>query len=419
MMFRDIMSRHGRRSGREARESRRDEYVMLWDKINNYWYRVGPKEEKEIKSSFNDDALKSVVRLLKLSKSTETRSAVYLVLRSACKNSNARKRVLSELLNMITCDKEKDTGATGNDPPVYASEGTIVRRALELFNELCKGNMSVAEALIVLPSPPVISPDSENVESSEPVVDKLLSLSTLASLLSTLLFLRSNVHLEQFLNVIRLVCRAFPSSRPSKTGSGSSRRSRADSVLTFRNMLCPYDLEGDEDEDASWNSSRKVTCLLNVNSVWMRPSSITFSRWMKRMRFQGTSGFDAGEEFRHRKAMIAVKEKLKAKVSRMEIRRIKRNRIKSRRTRVKLQLNRMKKRTTTTKRTMRTPRWIMKSGPMRKVAEIPRKRMGRRKRNLKLEPLLSSVYLSCLKKNLMLLWLSFIALTGRNRFMNK
>lgn len=238
----------GRRE-RESREIRRDVPDMRWEKIGNHWYRVGPKQEDDVKSSLDGEALTAIVQLLRLRQSSFGKTTVYQVLASACKNSKARRQVLIELLTMITGDKEGKAGATEDEiSTVFATEGTVVRRALELLAQLCKNDYVVAESLIGLASPPGESKTDEVLPkgcASGP--DRLLSLSTLTSLLSSPLFLRSNVHLEQLLVIISFVCRAFP---PSRQGSSSKRlklRNFMGSYLT--NILSRFGDDDDDDDD--------------------------------------------------------------------------------------------------------------------------------------------------------------------------
>ncbi len=261
VLFRRSYGFSGRRGrNREGNGERREDPGMRWENIDDYWYRVGPKEENEVKSSLNDDALKSVVRLLKLSKSSYGKQVVHSVLTSACKNSKARKQVLFELLTMITKENDSSSSAAkGDGAAVFASEGTVVRRALELLFELCKADMAVAEALIGLQSPREKTDDDvELVPVNE--TERLLSLSTLTSLLSSPLFKRSNVHLEQLLNVISLVCRAFPSPRRGKSKRKKFRGGH--SVSALANLLSRMDRtmygEVDDDDDDDDEEDREA-----------------------------------------------------------------------------------------------------------------------------------------------------------------
>lgn len=238
----------GRRE-RETRVSRRSEPGMRWERIDGHWYRVGPKPEDDVKSSLNGEALSSIVQLLRLRQSSFGKVTVFSVLACACKNIPARKQVLTELLTMITGDKEGRTGVSEEEiSTVFASQGTVVRRALELLAQLCKSDDSISETLIGLPSPrSELSPHEVQPKRLDSG-NRLLSLSTLTSLLSTPLFMRSNSHLDQLLSIISFVCRAFPSSRQGKS-KRTKLRSMLGSVSALTNILGRIGEENDDDDD--------------------------------------------------------------------------------------------------------------------------------------------------------------------------
>lgn len=237
---------------RGAREIPREPIGMRWEKVEGEWTRVGPTEKDEPKSALDDDALSAVVQLLRLKSSTFGKSVVFHVLASACKNSRARGKVLTLLLNMVTCaDEGKST--TSTDSAVYAAEGTIVRRALELLVQLCKNDQSVAEALIGLPTASTEKPAEDAEDDVVPQKKRcessgVLKLSTLTSLMSAPLFTRSNAHLQQLLLAISYVCQAFPPSR-----AGKSKKHRLPSVSELDALLSQQryeaiDVEDDDDD---------------------------------------------------------------------------------------------------------------------------------------------------------------------------
>ncbi len=162
-----------------------------------------------------------------------------------------------------------------SDSGVYAAEGTVVRRALELLSQLCKNDLTIAESMIGLRSnstPPsaTVSNDDEIEPLGKSDTKNVLCLSTLTSLLTSPLFTRSNTHLELLLGIISVVCAAFP---PSRVGKSKRRRlpppSALDTLLSRQEIL---DVEGgdDDDDDLDVDEARR-TLMEQMEAVGIVP----------------------------------------------------------------------------------------------------------------------------------------------------
>ena len=223
----------GRRGGRNHP---REPPIFHWKKIENTFLREGPNTAYEPSETLQKNGLSSLIQLLWLKHGQYGKNLVYQVLSHACKTTESRYLVLDLLIALVT-SSQAEVGSSSSSGGTNAAidrsrrHGVAIRRGLELLILLCKNDSVVAETLLGLPRSKEELEKYESVslsdsgESEGPNAPKI-SVSTLISLLSGSLFMRSNSHLEQLVSLISNVCQSIPPRHYNPSDKRRARRSR-------------------------------------------------------------------------------------------------------------------------------------------------------------------------------------------------